>query len=93
MDLLPLLLAILIVGIAIAGIIWYQLRSRRVPERRPRTKKAKLKKQSIDEIAVTTSKNLSKAQTMEEAFAAGKEGLERITRQIKKSKPQKHRGK
>ncbi len=86
MDLLPLLLAILAAGVAIGGITWYLLK-------RPRAKRPKRTEQSIDKIAAATRKNLTKAKTMEEAFATGREGLDKIKRQIKESNPPKRRRK
>ncbi len=89
MDLLPFLLAVLAAGVVLAGIIWYLLK------RPPRAKKRRAKRpaQSIDKIAAATRKNLTKTQTVEEAFAVGKEGLDRIKRQIKDSESQKRKGK
>ncbi len=86
MDLLPLLLAIFAAGVVIGGITWYRLK-------RPRAKRAKRTEQSIDKIAAATRKNLTKAKTVEEAFATGREGLDKIKRQIKESNPPKRRGK
>jgi len=87
MDLLPLLVVILAVGVAIGGITWYLLKHPPPTKKRRRAKRPKQTEQSIDEIAAITQKNLTKAQTIEEAFAAGRKGLENIKRQIKESKP------
>jgi len=89
MDLLPFALAVLSAGVVLAGIIWYLLK------RLPRTKKRRGKRpaRSMDNIAAATRKNLTKTQTVEEAFAVGKEGLERIKRQIKDAESPKRKGK
>ena len=93
MDLLPFLLAILAAGVVIGGITWYLLKHPHTTKKRPRPKRPKQAEQSIDQIAAATQKNLTKARTMEEVFAAGKEGLDKIKRQIKEPKPQKRRKK
>jgi len=89
MDLLPLLLTILAAGVAIGGITWYQLKHSRTTKKRPKARQLKRTEQSIDKIAAATKKNLTKAKTMEEAFATGRKGLDKIKRQIKDSKPPK----
>jgi len=89
MDLLPLLLTILAAGVAIGGITWYQLKRPHTTKKRPKSKPPKRTEQSIDKIAAATKKNLTKAKTMEEAFATGRKGLDKIKRQIKDSKPPK----
>lgn len=92
MDLLPLLLAIFAAGVVIGGITWYLLKRPRATKKHPRAKRAKRTEQSIDKIAAATRKNLTKAKTVEEAFATGREGLDKIKRQIKESNPPKRRG-
>ena len=93
MDLLPFLLAILAAGVVIGGLIWYRARRHRTTKKPARTKQPKQTEQSIDKIATTTSRKIAKAQTTEEAFAAGREGLNRIKEQIKGPKYQKRRRK
>jgi len=89
MDLLPFALAVLAAGVVLAGIIWYLLkRPSRAKKRRP--KRPAL---SMDKIAAAIRRDLTKTQTVEEAFAVGKEGLDRIKRQIKDSESQKRKGK
>ena len=82
-------IAVLAAGVVLAGIIWYLLR------RSPRAKKRRTKRPapSMDKIAAATRRNLTKTQTVEEAFAVGKEGLERIKRQIKDAESPKRTGK
>ena len=89
MDLLPLLLTILAAGVAIGGITWYLLKHPRTTKKRPKAKRPRRNEQSIDKIAAATKKNLTKAKTVEEAFATGRKGLDKIKRQIKDSKPPK----
>ena len=89
MDLLPFLLSILAAGVVIGGITWYLLKHPRIAKKRHAAKRPAQREKSIDKIATATRKNLTKAQTMEEVFAAGREGLNRIKREIKDSKPPK----
>ena len=93
MDLLTFLLAIVAVGVGIGGITWYLLKRPHTAKPRVRANRPKQTEQSIDEIATSTKQRISRAQTMEEAFAAGREGLNRIRRQIKQSEAQKRRKK
>ena len=93
MDLLPFLLAIFIALVVISGLIWYIIRQQRTPKKRSRRKRPARSETSFDQITAATEKNLSKAETMEEVFAAGREGLNRIKKQIKESKPPKRKGK
>jgi len=93
MDLLPFLLAIFIALVVIGGLIWYLLRQPRTPKKRSRRKRPANSNPSFDKITAATEKNLSKAETMEEVFAAGREGLNRIKKQIKEPKPPKRKGK
>ena len=93
MDLLTFLLAVVAVGAVTGGIMWYLLKRPHSAKPRVRTKQPKKAEQSIDEIATSTKQRISRAQTMEEAFAAGREGLEKIKHQIKESKPPKPRRK
>ena len=89
MDFLPFLLAVLAAGIILAGIIWY-LNKRPHPAKKHRTRRPV---KSMDKIAAATRKNLTKTQTVEEAFAVGKEGLDQIKRQIKDAESQKRKRK
>lgn len=89
MDSLLLLGVILAAGVVIGGIIWYRVLRQRPTQRRARTKPSARTEQSVSKIATATKKNLSKARTMEEAFAIGKEGLNKIKGQIKKSGSEK----
>ena len=89
MDLLPFLLTVLAASAVLAGIIWYFLKRPHPAKKR----RAKRPARSMDKIAATTRKNLTKTQTVEEAFAVGKEGLNQIKRQIKDSESQKRKRK
>ena len=89
MDLLPFALAVLAAVIVLTGVIWYLLKR----PQRAKKRRAKRPAPSIDEIAAATQKNLTKTQTVEEAFAVGKEGLEQIKRRIKDTESQKHKRK
>jgi len=93
MDLLPFLLAIFVALVVIGGLIWYIIRQQRPPKKRTRRKRPASSNPSFDKITTATEKNLAKAETMEEVFAAGREGLNRIKRQIKEPKPPKREGK
>jgi len=88
MDLLPFALAFLAAVAVLTGIIWYRLK------RPPRAKKRREPPApSMDKIASATRKNLTKTRTVEEAFAVGREGLEKIKRQIKDAEPPKRKRK
>jgi flagellar basal body-associated protein FliL len=93
MDLLPLLLAIFIALVVIGGLIWYLFKQPRTPKKRSRRKRPARSEPSFDKITAATERNLSKAETMEEVFAAGREGLNQIKKQIKESKPLKRKDK
>ena len=77
--------------LATAGLIWYRTKPQRGIQKSPR-KRGKAKspgrdEQSVEDIATATKKKITKAQTMEEAFAIGKEALDKIKEQIKEPKP------
>ena len=89
MDLLPFALAVLAAVVVLTGIIWYRLKR----QLRAKKRRAKRPAPSMDKIAAATRKNLTKTRTVEEAFAVGKEGLEKIKRQIKDAEPPKRKRK
>ena len=76
--------------VVIAGFIWYRAKVHRSIQKSPgilnKAKPPERNEPSAAEIATTTKKQMAKAQTMEEVFAIGKEGLDQIKGQIKESK-------
>ncbi|MFC2002498.1 hypothetical protein ACFLV4_00920 [Chloroflexota bacterium] len=88
-SLWPVLAAIAI----IIGITWYVVRRQPTKWKRASAKQPGQQKQPVDKIAITTREKIAKAQTMEEVFAIGKEGLNKIKRQTKEPKYKKRRKK
>ena len=83
--------------LVIVGLVWHrtkpQRRARKSPRKRRKTKLSGRDEQSAADIAAATKQKMTKARTMEEVFAIGKEGLDRIKGQIKDSEPKKRRKK
>ena len=80
----------IVVILVIAAFIWYRTQPQRNIHKSPRKQaRPKLRgrdKREEDDIATVTREKMTRAQTMEEVFAIGKESLNRIKGQIKESK-------
>ena len=83
--------------IIIGGLVWYRAKPHRSihksPQKRVKAKPSGGNEPSVDEIATATKQEMGKARSMEEVFAIGKEGLNKIKGQIKASKPKQQKKK